>query len=320
MKLTRVAKSRTAVLSHIFEVGETPTDPTSPGCSIVDANGDTVAVGSAAATGGGSGEATATLASQSALSLLTVTWTGTVAGVLVSEVDYVEVAGGFYFTLLEARGSDKALSDPAKYSTADLAAKRLEVEVECETICDRAFVPRYRRVVLDGTGATDLILPDADVRLIRRASMADRADGTFTDLDVDQLAALVYGDNRVLRRVDGDEWTEGRRNIVLEYEYGLDAPPADLVTAAKTRLRHRLNINNSGIAERATSFTLADGGTYRMAMPGAWTTGLPEVDAIYSRYSLRDTDGDGGRSVPASRTLVYEPQRNSLFHQRTGPQ
>ncbi len=192
--------------------------------------------------------------------------------------------------------------------------------MECEQICQRAFLPRYRRLVLDGNGTNDLILPINDVRTIRRASMADRADETFTDLTAGQLAALVVTDDGLLRRVDLDAWTLGDQNIVLELEYGLDQPPADLVAAAKTRLRSRLNLNKTGVPDRAMSFTIADGGTYRLSMPDAWQTGIPDVDAVYRRYSLRDTSSPtAANAVPASRTMAYEPQRNSLFHWRTPP-
>lgn len=321
MKLTRVAQSRTAVLTHVFEVGETPTDPTgTPTYTIVDANGASVATGNATVVGSGSGEVTATLAGQPQTKFLKVTWTGTIAGISVTEVDYCEVASGFFFTLAEARASDASLANTTNYPTAELEAKRLEVEMECEQICQRAFLPRYRRLVLDGNGTNDLILPINDVRTIRRASMADRADETFTDLTAGQLAALVVTDDGLLRRVDLDAWTLGDQNIVLELEYGLDQPPADLVAAAKTRLRSRLNLNKTGVPDRAMSFTIADGGTYRLSMPDAWQTGIPDVDAVYRRYSLRDTSSPtAANAVPASRTMAYEPQRNSLFHWRTPP-
>lgn len=308
------------MLSHTWEVGETPTDPTgTPTYAIVDANGDAVASGDAAIVGDGTGQVTAGLDGQPAVALLTVTWTATVGGVTVSEVDMVEIVGAFFFTLAQARGSDDTLKDPLKYPTADLEAKRTEVEVECEEICARAFVRRYRRVVLDGTGSPDLVLPDMDVRTIRRAAVANRADGSFVDLTVGQLAALaVTGDNTV-RRVDDNTWTEGTSNVVFEYEVGMDAPPADLVTASMERHRTRLQANRSGVPDRATSFTIADGGIYRLDLPGAYKVGIPSIDAVYGRYSLRPGAGPGtggGQAVPASRTMVYQPQRGSMFHQR----
>lgn len=317
--LTRILKTQPATLAHTFDLGETPTDPTgTPTYAVVDANGTSVASGNATVVGSDTGRVTAVLAGQSALKHLTITWSATVDGSAVVETDYVEVVGGFYFTAREGRGSDASLADSSKYPTAAIEQRRLEVEVECEEICDRSFVPRYRRLVLDGTGTTDIVVRDADIRTLRRAATAQTLDATFTDLTAGQLAAVALQDARVLRRIDGDVWTEGRQNVVVEYEYGLDRPPEDLTWAAKTRLRTRLNMPLSSIPDRAVSFQVVDGGSYRLSLPGPWTTGIPEVDAVYARYSLRQgagASGDNtGRSAPASRPLDYTPQRYSLFH------
>lgn len=317
--LTRVPRTSAAVLSHVFEVGEVATDSTSTvTVTVTDANGTVVTSGNATHPGP-DGVYQFALPGQSALKLLSVAWSATIAGASVVEVDEVEVVGGFFFSLSEGRGSDPSLSDTGKYPTADLVDKRTEVEQECEMVCDRAFVPRYARVVVDGTGHPDLVLPHPDpgrtvahVRSVRRVSMAPRADEPFTDFTVAELAAVRVSEDGTLRRLDEQVFTEGFGNVVVEYEYGLSAPPEDLQQAALRRFRSRLNMNKTGIPDRATSFTLSDGGAFRISMPGAWATGIPEVDAAYARYSRRD--GAGGRKVPASRTLSYDPQFTSLMH------
>lgn len=328
MGLTRIARTAPATLTHTFVVGETPTDATGTvTVTITDATG-TAIVTAAATTHGTTGVYTYALAGQAKLSLLTVAWTGTFSGSAVTETDTVEICGGFFFNLLDARNSDTSLADTGTYPDADLLVARQEVEDECERICDRAFVPRYRYAVLDGTGTTDVMLTDwewaqmgrsmADVRTIRSASVAPQVGQTFVPLTTAQLAGLVVTSDGMLRRVDGTIWTEGVQNLIVELEYGWDYPPSDLVRAAKTRLRDRLNINKSGIPDRASSFTTVDGGTYRLDLPGAWKTGIPAVDAIYGGYSRRSGAGTGvpGRGVPASRTLTYTPQVNSIFHKR----
>lgn len=317
MALIRVAKGAAATLTHTFTVGESVTDSTTAvTVSGVDATGVTVFSGTASSAGAGTGRYTFTMAGQAALSAITVSWSGTIAGAAVTETDQVEIVGGFFFTLLEGRASDPVLADATRYPTDELAAVRTEVETECEWICLRAFVPRYRRVVLDGTGTTDLVLPDALVRTVRSASVAPRYGQAPTALTVAQLAAVAVVDDQSAIRTDGAVWTEGRRNVVVEYEYGGDAPPADLVRAAKIRFRSRLNIARTGIPDRATSFTSGDGGTYRLSMPDAFLTGIPEVDAAYGRYSRRvqATRSASAGLAPASRMLEYDPQRWSLFH------
>ena len=310
-----------ATVTHTFEVGETPTDPTgTPTYTIVDANGTAVADGNATVVGGGTGQVTAPIAAQTSLRLLTVTWSATVGGVARVETDLVEIVSGFFFTLAEGRSSDASLVDQGKYTTAQLETARTETEVECELICNRSFLPRYARVVLDGTGGTEITLrhPDpertpSEVRTLRRIAVAPALDETFVDLTVAELAAVAVGDDGVLRRTDGLAWPWGRGNVVAEYELGYTVPPADLVRQSLVRFRSRLNIHRSAIPDRASSFTSADGGTFRLTMPEAYRTGLPEVDAVYERYSRRARNR---KAVPASRTLAYDPQRYSLFHGR----
>lgn len=313
--LTRVLKTAAAVLSHTFEVGETPTDSTGPvTVAVTGPNGE--AVTSGAATHGTVGVYRFALAGQPALTTLTLAWSATIAGAAVVEVDQVEIVGGFLFTLREGRGSDAALSDTDRYPGADLIDKRLEVEEEVEEICSRAFVPRYRRVVLDGSGSPDLVLPDSEIRTIRSATVAERFGQAAVALTAGQLAALAVRPDGTLRRTDGLWWTVGYQNVVVEYEHGLAAPPRDLVQATLTRFRTRLTMKNSNVPDRASSFTSQDGGTYRLDLPGAFKTGIPEVDAVYSRYSRRTGTGtgQGGRPIPAGRTLSYDPQYNSLMH------
>lgn len=318
---TRVAVTSAAVLTHRFELGETLTDSTTPvAVSVTDPSGTVVATGTA--TKAVTGVYTYALPPQAALTVLRVAWAATIDTAAVVEYDTVEVVGGFFFTLAEGRASDTSLADRDKYPTDDLAEKRVLVEEECEAICDRAFVPRYGRVTLDGTGSADLVLahPDPDrsvahVRAIRSVRMAAQTGGPLVDFTTGQLAALLVRSDNTITRSDGALWAEGYGNVSIEFEYGLDAPPEQLRQAAMVRLRSLLNVNKTSVPDRALSFTAGDGGTYRLTMPGAYATGIPGVDAVYARYSRRSgTGATGGRQVPASRTLDYDPQRNSLMH------
>lgn len=330
MATSRYVRNAAATLTHTFYVAETPTDPTgTPTYAIVDANGTSVASGNATIVGGNTGQLTAPLASQALVRSLTVTWVATVGGSSVTEVDQVEIVGGFLFGLAEGRAADSSLSDSVKYPTSDLIAARLRVEEECEQICDQAWCVRYRRVVLDGTGLTDLPIPEGGdvlrggillrgLRTVRRASTAPTVSGTFTDLTTTELSALAMTGDGKLRRTDGNVWPEGLDNVVLEYEYGNDAAPSDLKDASMMRFRQRLNFTKSGIPDRAQSYTVDGGGTYRLSMPEAFKTGVPEVDAAYWRYSRRSSgSGPNGEGVAAAAmTLTYEPQRYSLYHHR----
>ncbi|MDH2425780.1 hypothetical protein [Sphaerisporangium sp. TRM90804] len=321
----RILRGRAATLTHTFLMDEeTPGESSTPvTVAITDAGGHPVASGTATGAGG---RYSFPVAAQAQLTHLTAAWSATIGGQPVLEADLVEVVGGFFFDLGVARASDASLADTGKYPSADLAISRQEVEEECERICQRAFVPRYRRVILGGSGTPDLLLPDGGdeyvagmllrgVRTVRSASVAPRIGQTFVPLTVGQLAACAVTVDGLLRRTDGGVWTEGICNVLLEYEYGSDAPPADLRRASLLRLRSRANIHRSGVPDRAISFTVAEGGTYRLSTPSASRTGVPEVDAVYDRYSRgpRGT-GDQDGSTPASRSLNFDPQRGSLFH------
>jgi hypothetical protein len=82
------------------------------------------------------------------------------------------------------------------------------------------------------------------------------------------------------------------------YIYGLGVVPADLKRAALTRIRYRLNLEHSGIPDRTLTMTAPDGGTFEVSPPTRQQanqaghmqgTGMPEVDAVLARYSMRAT-------------------------------
>lgn len=324
----RVVRGAPSQLEHTFVVGDELTDSTEDvTVAATDLLGDEVGSGDATSGGADTGRYLFTLSAVAAVTRLAVAWTGTIAGAEVTETDYVDVVGGRLFSLPQARASDSTLV-AAKVSTDVLAAARDAVEEAVERITDRAWTPSYARVTLDGSGTGELTLthplPDRaarDIRAIRSATVAPRVDGTPVALTADQLGALAVSVDGTVRRTDGLTWTEGYRNVVVEYEYGLDAAPAELVAAALIHLRALIHRPKSGIPDRAESFTASDGSTYRLTLPGPYSTGIPSVDAVYHGYSMRpigsDSEGGGGSTRvgrPASRTLDYTPQRHSIFH------
>jgi hypothetical protein len=84
-------------------------------------------------------------------------------------------------------------------------------------------------------------------------------------------------------------FTAGVNNIRVAYEHGFERCPPEIKRAALTRLRHRLNFNKTGIPDRATSFAIAEGGTFSLSSAGPLATGIPEVDAVLQRpaYNFR---------------------------------
>lgn len=281
---------------------------------ITSADGTTVvAAGTATTAGDETGEYTAALtAAQTAdLDLLTVTWTD--AGDSSAHTTLVEIVGGYLFTVAELRSAHSTLLDEGDYPTDDIVRRRLAVEATCEWICDVAFVPRYRRVTLSGTGDQDLRLPDKMVRSIAAVTV----DGT-TYTAAQRAELTVAGEHRdTLRQPDGGVWDGGDANVIVTYHHGYDRPWPDLADAAMLHCRHLLNRPKSGLPTHVKSYSPEGGGSYELDRGSRYRVGIPDVDAVYQRRSLRPVDGDGANATqPAgyARQLQFDPQYGSLFH------
>lgn len=213
------------------------------------------------------------------LDSLTLTWVEEGGGTYETVAD---VVGGFYFSLDEARYAAPGFTDTSKYPNELMADVRQEVEEELERITGRAFVPRYRRVVLNS--GTLIRPPDVDVRKIRSLNFDGRnvatsvgLDGTLYMLSASQIANAA------------EEYSSGlpQYQAVIEYEYGLSSPPADLKRAALIRMVSRLGLSKSGVPDR-NEYQLVDGQLFTVTQPGVRgsLTGIREVDAVYSSYSV----------------------------------
>lgn len=270
MGLIRVQRGVAAQLARTFYVGETPTDVAGDVTVTVTRLDGSAVVSGVASHPGPAGQYTFAVPAQARLDALVVDWSGS----LGRYRDLVEVVGGFYFDLAEAR-TEHGLS-LAQHPTEKLIRKRLEVEVECERICGQAFVPRFERAEVRGDGRGALLLPRVNVRALRAVTVAG------TVWSPAEVAAVDVAASGVLRHPVG--WSAGP--VVVEYEHGMDMPPEDLRTAAMLRLRSRVHMTTSGVPDRAVSWSAADGGTYRIALPSGERTGIPEVDAAYERHTV----------------------------------
>lgn len=283
--LTRLLRNVGGTVNHTWWVGEQATAPTGSVTATVKRLDGSAVAGSPFTDGSANPTSSFVLpvGSASNLDTYTVDWSGTVAGVARTERDYIEVCGGFMFELSEARTRPQAL-DARKYPTATLEMLRTEVEQEAERITHTAWVPRFKRVAVAGSGTEYLLLPVADLRALRAVSVNGVAWTT------DQVNAVGLSESGVLT-VSG--WWPlptplGRRNIILEFEHGRDMPTYEMRTAGIVRLRSRANLTDTSVPYRAITMNLPDGGFYRLSTPGENRTGIPEVDAAYlgSRQDL----------------------------------
>lgn len=220
------------------------------------------------------------------LDWLTAVWTD--AGDSTSWTTYHEVVGGFYFSVAQARTADTTLAG-VDYPDAALRALRDEVEREFESdqAIGRGLVPRYMRErVCDG------YLSKPDLRRVRSITGVLGDGETWTPFTSDQIATIppsVIGEIVV----PGYCWPRGE--CIVEYEYGLDRPPSDLVRAILERLRYLSGRTSSGVPDKALTYSAngPGGGSYGLAVEGraGFITAMPGVDLLIKRYRVRPSVG-----------------------------
>ena len=256
---------------------------------VTKGDGSTLVASATATTGTNPYLYALTAANNTELQWLTATWTD--AGDSSVHTTLIEVVGGYYASLADIRNSDSSLTDAVKYPDARILQVRWDTEVEFEEACGVSFVPRYRRVRLDGSGRGTQVLPNQFVRSVRSVRVYSD-ETTYVAFTAGELAAIDVSQGAgLIHRTDGFYFPQGYKNIVVEYEHGFDRPPADLRQAFLTRVRSRLNFDKTGIPDRATTYVPAEGGTFSLSTPGRGgsITGIPDVDVVLARY---------GRNIP----------------------
>jgi hypothetical protein len=201
---------------------------------------------------------------------------------------FFEVTEAPIVSVKDVRAFDPALNDPVKFPTALVIAARDSVEEEFEQITNRSFTIRSRDLKFTTFGGSyNAPLPDDDVQRVT-AFTVNGSDGSslITQLgpawiDVTFQSGFVDVDTQEFAMLYAAEY-----DCELVYEYGMSPPPADVRRAALLRIRDVLVSINSAIPDRATTFQVTEFGTYSLATAGrnGFDTGLPEVDAILSRY------------------------------------
>lgn len=272
--MVQVLKGRGFTLTHSFmdETEESALVLASVSVALLDASG--VEVATAVASEGPVGTWSATFGAQP-MGLYSVNWDGD-SGTYLDETS-VEVVGRFLFSVPEARASDDYLTDSTAFPAQEIIGYREVVEAEFRRITGRSFVPRVteREHVSDGTGEFVALLPDA------RRVVGVTVDGTaVADL-------TTWTVNRLGKVTTTDSVAEDSK-VTIQVEHGFATPPADVARAGMIRLRSLIAAESSGIPDRATTWQPEEGGTFRLATPGAgpWKTGIPEVDSTLQHYTL----------------------------------
>lgn len=247
-------------------------DPGTVTIGITRADGSVLVAPGTATSGGGAAARTftLTLAHTALLDWLTVTWTSATYGARTPE--YVEIVGGFLFTISEF--SADLANATGSYTAAQKADARTYAETQIEKACGQAFVPRYERETLNGVTNGVLLLKWPKVTAIRSVTVDDTA---VTAADV---VALREG----MAYYTG--WTAGYGNVVIGYEHGQQVLDPGASEAALVLAKHKLI--KGPIDERATQRS-TEFGPVNLATPGLFGSrfGIPIVDAFVAENDLR---------------------------------
>ena len=276
-------------VSTALEDGTTPA-VTSPAITIADGAGVQVATGTPVyASGALTFSVNATLCPK--LDVYQCTWTGTVAGQATTWTSSFEVQGGYVCEIADVRNSDRVFTDTVKYPLALLRTVRSSVQDMLERAGRVSFVPRGKRVVLNGSGpdffrgyspllygqdTRKLLLPSVAVTQLYSGSI----DGVA--LTVDDLTSITVDDSILYRSSLYPPWPYGRQNIALHYVHGYATVPGPIARAAVILCREYLT--GTDLPGRATATSIGDQ-MFRLTVAGRdGATGLPEVDSAVEQF------------------------------------
>ena len=298
---TIVTNTGPTTLTKTWYADGTATDVGTVTIGIDDANGTTVVASGTATANGADGTYTYSLATQTTVKLLTVTWTRTDTSAAL--VDLLEVTGSRLFTEAQARtfrakaDGTAALASSSEYTDAMIADEHDRIVAKLEAWTNRAWIPRYCRIELPGTGSRELNLNDGIPRdstgraLNRPGRLYDvstiiTASASGTSI----TASNIVIDGATLRLTTGTftrATTSNPFNVTVEYEYGLPYPADSVDDIAMLLLVKKLV--PSAIPDSALSWS-ADFGSMQVVQPGgpmSNVSSIAEVNAWVVQHHMR---------------------------------
>jgi hypothetical protein len=267
--MQRVQQNQPATISASWERdGDPAVDPGDVTLTVLRDDG-TELVKDAATTGTGASRAYDLTATDTAtLDRLTCTWTSDDGSALTG---YVEVVGGFLFTIAAARARSP-LSDETAYPIGQLLAYRTMAELALEDLCGVAFVPRYRRDTarIRHHRVHAIALERTQVR---RVLSVEFEGITLTDPTI-----AAYDDGLLERH---GLWRHGAYQV--RYEHGFDETPGRVARACLELARRWLV--ESPWDERVTDYSSGEGDRFRLLTAGPDPFDIPEVNAVAKLYA-----------------------------------
>ena len=269
-------------LTKTWYVAGTATDVGTVTIGIVDADGTVIVAPLTAVTDNSDGTYDYSLAIQTQVASLSVTWTNDDGQALT---DIVEIVGGWVFTEAELRAFHGADITAAKFTDAEIDEVRDAITEEFETICGVAFIPRYRREVLKGTGTTELGVARAKVQSVLACTISGTTV-TATNFTGDPLIPVVHRTNGTFSRPTSTNPV----NVTISYRHGHPSVPPAIKRAALIVAHSRLvaDVKGQGVPANASSWT-DPSGTYQSFGPSAkshrWY-GMADVDIALGKHDL----------------------------------
>jgi hypothetical protein len=280
---SRGAVGNDLTLTHFFYSSEAPIDADgNVTVTVTRADGTALTGGTVASNNGtvGAYDFVLTAATHTnVVDQLTVTWAAEVnTGTVRLATQYVDIIGSRYFDLVDLRNM-QGLDSETRYETADLEWARTVAEVQIERYVETAYSRQYAREIQDGNLTCETYVNRLPTWELRSVSI----DGTL----VADLTGWTLTSTGRIRSVDGGTLftcTVEGQNVIIDYEYGYDFPPADLGRAALRYARHVLLTEETTIPDRARMLQTEIGLFHLDAASEDSPTGLPEVDSILVRY------------------------------------
>lgn len=269
--MDRVVRGRSATLYHTFYVNGTATDPAPDLATVTITRDDGTVVVSDDVT---VNEATPGLVSYTLtptatgqVDRLQLVWNADFNGLTQEFVDVVEVVGGVYFSIAEARALSP-LNDLAAYPSRAIVEARVAAEQAVEEECGVSFVPRYDRATVNGDDTYGIRLPYPLVRAVRWAKVA----GATRDISgiTGGGAGYIY---------DTAWWPHGWGNVQVGYEHGYDEPPEGVKRAALSYARQLLVDSLSQSVDPRAERLITDDGTLVFNATGSSPSRFLQVGA-----------------------------------------
>lgn len=268
-----ILRNRPQTLSHVFYVDGEPTAVSSGNVTytVTKADGTTLTSGTASASGS---TYSFTLAAQTNLNVLKVTWTGTFTAGARSEVDYHEIVGAHLWSWGQLETFDGGTL--ADVSVDVVEEERVRIHNDLEKWTGVGWIPRFRRHLAEGDRGRELVLPHHPINTVFSASVSGVSQ-TVSDITVFSDTGKLY------HETSNWGWPSSTypQNVVVEYEYGYEYPRDGVDRIGLLLLKER--VVGSDVPTSAVTFS-DEFGTYRLDRGHSRN---PEVNQWVEDHTIR---------------------------------